>query len=182
MRPTAACLFVALSACAAGVGSVDAGESPDTGAADSGGSDGSDGTEPEPDPEPDFSAFSGTRSYVIDSPWDSFDCDDTSVDEGIAMEPNGDLESVCEGCERFYELRIVEGEGPCSLDFLNEMYLGGTFGEASSLALIIDTGRGLEGFEAAEVEFDGFTATYRWELDFWGTETSIEGTFTFPEL
>lgn len=157
------------------------------GAAD--GADGGDGAEPPP-PAPDFTRFSGQRTFSVDAYGDTWDCaGDAIAEEGTAISDGStyrEAADLCPSCELIYEVRpsaeaACEGWVPLSSPSIRMLDLD----EGAAKVYSMSESRGEFSLVVLDedADFDGFNLSYAYSVDWsYGSTLSVTGELSFPEL
>jgi len=156
-----------------------------TGSTDTGDT-GSTTTEPKPDPEPDYSVWQGTRTFITD------DCEETVEETGFLLDESwefaeylGDVEAACGDCTHFYYITASTSSVCGWYGIEEEFYRGLKITEDSvdvytvdSFFLSDDTFWIWADVLDEGNDFDGWAFDYGYD-DWWGAIV-IDGKVEFP--
>lgn len=163
-------------------GTTDSGDSGDSGSTDTGDSG---TTDTATEPEPDYSVWSGTRTFSYESDWG--DCTE-SVEESGEAETSGDaydaMIGACPSCDYVYVVDL-SADSVCDwISLANPTYRGLILGDGT--ATVYTFGQDRDGDVYAEAlddsaDFDGWNLGYAYEIDY-GVTIAVTGALVFPEL
>lgn len=189
---TLAPLLLALGACSPTIaGKV----TPDTGLTGADGADGSDGADDtgtdgteDPEPEPDFTVWEGSRTFTVDSRYDDYDCEGDEVAEsGVEVTSGAVFEAIqeqCPLCSHVYEIEVATDEACGWIPLATTVWRGLVLGEDSAQVYRFAEADGR--IEADDLDlaasFDGWAITYDYTAaeEWWGS-IEVDGQLAFPE-
>ena len=172
-----------------GKGTLDTGVTTADGADGTDGADdtGTDGTE-EPEPEPDFSVWQGSRTFVVDSRYDEYDCDGDEVAEsGVEITSGAAYDAImaeCPLCDHIDEVEVERDEACEWIPLATTIWRGLVLGEGSAQVYRFDEEDGRVESDDLDLAatYDGWTVTYDYvgAEEWWGS-ILISGQVAFPE-
>ena len=163
-------------------GATDSGD--DTGATDSGAAADSADTAPT-EPVADYTRWEGARAFFADTTW--WSCDESTAE---SAGPVSDLsllsgmEDACPSCEQLYEVSVSPDTICDYVGLSDPAYRGLVFGD--DWAAVYSFSEDSDGNVSVELldshaDFDGWTLSYAYTIDFYGQDLEVAGTMQFSE-
>lgn len=145
------------------------------------------GAETAEEPAPDYALWRGSRRFTAES--DYWDCDEETNEFGEELTDGDELDAMrdaCPSCERFYEVGVSPDEVCDYVGLADPAYRGLVLGDGWAAVYSFSFESWDDEVEAtlldSEADFDGWTITYDYEVDFYSTELAVAGVVTFPEV
>lgn len=139
----------------------------------------------EPEPTADYSRWEGGRVFTLDTSW--WSCEDETAESagpvGDASLASG-MADACPSCEQLYEVS-VSPDTICDYIGLSDpayrgVVLGDTWAAVYSFSEDSDGDVSVDLLDS-HADFDGWTLTYAYTIDFYGQDLEVEGTMRFSE-